>query len=167
NVELKYFDVLAQVFYILGTAEISNNTTRYDGVKFGYRAENVDGINDLYIRSRTEGFGRDMQLASIVGCMVLSQEHYDDLYHKAMQIRRLTRDYYAGQLAEIDALALPVKLDSGGKYEQSALYALSALGGFPSLALPYKDTPVQFIGKRGGEDALFTLAKEGLSCNMK
>ena len=107
DVEMKYFDVLPATFYALATAELCNNTNRYDGVKFGYRAENINGINDLYLKSRTEGLGKDIQIASMVGCMVLAKENYEKWYYKAMQIRRMIRDYYTELLTTADVLVLP------------------------------------------------------------
>lgn len=162
EIELKYFELLAPVFYILACAEISNNTTRYDGVKFGYRAEDAGNLEELYIKSRSEGFGRDIQLASVMGCMVLSHEHYDGLYYKSMQVRRLVKEYYAGLLEKVDAIALPVKLDGRGKYEQAGLYALPLLGGFACVSVPYKNNCLQFVCARGKENAMFSLAWEGM-----
>ena len=157
-IDLEYFRLLPYVFYILSAAEICNNATRYDGVKFGYRAEGATGIEDLYVRSRTEGFGRDMKLASVVGCMALSEEHYGALYDKSMQIRRLAQEHYSALLARTGIIALPTRLGGCGKLKQSALYALPALCGFASMAARYKNAAVQFICKRGDEDAMFSLA---------
>lgn len=162
DIEMKYADCFSQIFYILGSAEICNNTNRYDGVKFGYRAEDVNGINDLYVKSRTESFGRDLQLASLAGCMVLSKEYYDDLYNKSMQIRRLVRDYYADVLDNADVIALPAKLEGKTKYEQMAIYALAPLCGFASISMLYNNSATQFICKRNGENKMFALAQEGL-----
>ena len=161
NVEFKYFDVMAQVSYILSSAEICNNTNRYDGVKFGLRSEDTSGINDLYIKTRTAGFKKDLHLASIVGCMVLSQEYYDDLYDKSMRIRRLIKDYYTELFSEVDMIALPVKLNMKSvngmdKYRQSALYALSLLGGFVAASLPVNGHGVQLVTLHGREATMFS-----------
>jgi aspartyl-tRNA(Asn)/glutamyl-tRNA(Gln) amidotransferase subunit A len=172
TIELKYIDLLPQAFYILCAAEICNNATRYDGVKFGYRAEGADGIEDLYTRSRADGLGKDIKLASIVGCMALSKEHYGALYHKSMQIRRLAQEHYLNLFEEADAIALPSRLAGRGKFEQLALYTLPAMGGFASISLPCKEpggndsgseSPgaqlgAQLICKRGNEGAMFALA---------
>ena len=157
--ELPYFDVMAQSFYILATAEISNNSTRYDGVNIGYRAEDPRNIQDLYVRSRSESLGREIKLASLVGCMVLSQEYYDSLYDKAMRVRRIVRDDYAELLSKAGTLAIPTAAE-GGKFAQSSLYAIATLCGFASVALPAKDGAVQLLCKRGEEDAMFALTKE-------
>lgn len=134
--ELKYFNALHQVQYILGCAEICNNTNRYDGIKFGYRTSEFSGLNELYSKTRAEGFGPDMKLASIMGCMVLSREHYDSLYLKAMKIRRLVKQQCDELFSRYDAIALPTSIEDRDEYEQSALYALATLAGLPSVSIP-------------------------------
>lgn len=159
DVEMKYFELLPAVFYALATAEICNNTNRYDGVKFGYRADNINGVNDLYVRSRTEGLGREIQIASLVGCMVLAKDNYECWYDKAMKIRRLVRDYYTELLEKHSVLMLPTTLDED-KFEQLALYALAPLCGFASVSGMYHGEPVQLICKRGDENAMFAVMSE-------
>ena len=175
EIELEYFGLLPQAFYILCSAELSANIARYDGISFGRRAEGVQGIDNIYIKSRTEGFGRDAKLAAIVGCMALSKDHYAELYHKAMQVRRLAHGYYFGVLEKTDAIALPTRLPGKTKFEQAALYALPSLCGFAAVALPYGGSGsgsgsgsglgsvygsgIQFVCKRGKEDAMFSLAR--------
>lgn len=157
NVSFKYLDVLPQVFYILAAAEICNNTNRYDGIKFGCRAQNTKDLDELYKKTRTEGLGRDVCLASIVGCMVLSQEHYNAFYNKAMQVRRLVYDYYNTLLTNIDVLQLPTV--SEGKYKQLSIYALPVLCGLSSISLPNDN---QLICKQGKESMMFETARRFL-----
>ena len=161
DADMKYFDVLPAVFYTLATAELCNNTNRYDGVKFGYRADNINGINDLYLKSRTEGLGKDIQIASMVGCMVLAKENYEKWYYKAMQIRRMVRDYYTEMLTKADVLVLPAACSCGDKFKQVAFYALAPLCGFASVAAKIDGKPVQLVCKRGNENAMFAMVKEG------
>ena len=155
--DMEYFDLLPAVFYTLATAELCNNTNRYDGVKFGYRAENINGINDLYLKSRTEGLGFDIQIASMVGCMVLAKENYEKWYYKAMQLRRMIRDHYTALLSDADVLVLSAKCDCGDKFKQVALYALAPLCGFFSVAANLDGKPVQLICKRGNENMVFSM----------
>ena len=159
--EMKYFDLLPAVFYTLATAELCNNTNRYDGVKFGYRATDVKDLNDLYLRSRTEGLSKDVQIASMVGCMVLAKENYEKWYYKAMQLRRMIRDYYSAMLDDADVLVIPAKCDCGDKFRQVALYALAPLCGFASVAATVDCKAVQLITKRGKENAMFSMITEG------
>ena len=161
DADMKYFDVLPAVFYTLATAELCNNTNRYDGVKFGYRAENINGINDLYLKSRTEGLGKDIQIASMVGCMVLAKENYEKWYYKAMQIRRMVRDYYTEMLTKADVLVLPAACSCGDKFKQVAFFALAPLCGFASVSTKLDGKPVQLVCKRGNENAMFAMVKEG------
>ena len=139
--ELKYFEALAPVQYILSCAEISNNTNRFDGIKYGYRTTNYSNLNDLYLNSRTEAFGLNAKLAAIMGSMVLSQNHYEPTYNKAMQVRRLlaeSLDYSKYDLILLPASATPLYADRN-PYEESALYALPTLCGLPSIAVPVAD----------------------------
>lgn len=159
---LKYFDVLHQVRYILGCAEISNNTTRYDGIKFGYRTKDFSGVNELYLKTRTEGFGPDMKLASLMGCMVLSQEHYDSLYLKAMQIRRQVKQHCDKLFLRYDVIALPVSMAGCGPYKQSALHALATLAGLPSVSMPYIESGIQLVAQAKNENALFSICRGGI-----
>ena len=161
SVDMKYFDVLPAVFYALASAEICNNTNRYDGVKFGYRAADVKDLNELYLRSRTEGLGFDIQIASMVGCMVLAKENYEKWYYKAMQLRRMIRDYYTALLTASDVLVIPAKCDCGDKFKQLALYALAPLCGFASITATLDGEAVQLICKRGNENKVFSMLTEG------
>jgi len=152
EIELPYTDCCAPVQYILSAAELSNNINRYDGIKFGHRSENYNGLNELYVNSRTEGFGKTTKLAAIMGAYVLSQEQYTPLYEKAMRLRRRIRDSL--DFAGYDILVLPASC-AASPYEQSALAAPSALAGLPCLAA----NGLLFYAAAGNENALYTLAK--------
>lgn len=116
---LPYADLVEPVFHILAYAEISGNLSRYDGVKFGYRAENYKTLEELYTKTRTEAFGFETKLAAVMGCLALSQDHYAALYDKALRARRLIRDSLRFDL--YDVLVLPVES------------RLPVLAGLPSL----------------------------------
>ena len=147
NIEmtLDYFDVYHQVLYILSTAEFSNNTNRYDGIKFGYRSPDSKNLNDLYINTRSECFTLNTKLNIIMGASVLSKENYESQYEKAMKLRRLINE--SVKFDTYDIIALPIEMKNKSKYEQSALYALTALTGLPSLTIPFGDSGVQLIAK--------------------
>ncbi|MCL2051228.1 MAG: amidase family protein [Lachnospiraceae bacterium] len=156
EIELDYFEAYHQVLYILSAAEISNNLNRYDGVKFGYRAENSNNLSDLYFKTRSEGFTLNTKLSIIMGADILSQENYHAYYEKAMKIRRLIKESL--KFDSYHVIALPVKMEAKNKYEQSALYALTSLAGLPSLTVPFGDSAVQFIADFGREDVLMKIA---------
>jgi len=153
EMELQYFDVYKQVMYILSCAEISNNINRYDGIKFGYRTPSFRGVNDLYVKTRSEGFGAETKLAAIMGTMVLSHEHYVPYYEKAMKIRRLIKESL--RFDTYDIIVLPCKI-SENPYENLSLYALSTLAGLPSITFMKNNHCVQFIGNVKREDLLLS-----------
>jgi Asp-tRNAAsn/Glu-tRNAGln amidotransferase A subunit and related amidases len=151
--ELNYFDVCPQVMYILSSAEISNNISRYDGVKFGYRSPDATNLESLYEKTRTEGFGIETKLAAIMGSMVLSADKYEVYYEKAMKVRRLVKESLS--FDNYDLLILPVSI-SGSSYENLALYSIATLAGLPSVSFEYNGAGIQLIAKPKNENALLT-----------
>jgi aspartyl-tRNA(Asn)/glutamyl-tRNA(Gln) amidotransferase subunit A len=157
DIELKHFNLYKQVLYILSCAEISNNINRYDGVKFGYRASVYKNLNDLYLNTRTEGFGLDTKLAAVMGCMVLSKDNYAPYYEKAMKLRREIKE--SANFGEYDLIALPTEI-GGGAYENLSLFALSPLAGLPSLSFGFKGAGIQLIAAARDENALLTAGQK-------
>jgi aspartyl-tRNA(Asn)/glutamyl-tRNA(Gln) amidotransferase subunit A len=116
---LPYSDVCAQVLQILAYAEISNNVSRYDGIKFGRRAAGFKGLNDLYLKTRTTYFGEETKLALIIGSWALSSGQYAEIYEKAMKVRRLIKE--------------SLKFESYDALEAEPGSPLAVLSGLPSL----------------------------------
>jgi Asp-tRNA(Asn)/Glu-tRNA(Gln) amidotransferase A subunit family amidase len=129
-------DVCDAVFYILAYAEISCNLSRYDGIKFGFRAEGYNGLEQLYTKTRTEGFSIETKFAAIFGCMMLSQEYYSKYYNKALITRRLLRESL--KFDEYDVLEIPPESH------------LAVLCGLPSLTV----NGVQLMADAGNETLL-------------
>ena len=154
NIKLENFDVYKQVMYILSCAEISNNINRYDGIKFGYRASSYRGIDELYIKTRTEGFGLQTKLVAIIGSMVLSQNNYVPYYEKAMKVRRLIKESL--RFDEYDIIVLPCKI-SENPYENLSLYSLATLVGLPSISFSFKGQGIQLIANVKNENLLSTI----------
>ena len=146
--ELEYFDVFAQVMRILCCAELSNNITRYDGIKFGYRAATFSDLHDLYTKSRTEAFGQDAKLVAMLGAMVLSQDNYTRYYEKAMRIRRKIKESL--DFSKYDAIVMPANCASNDV--ALAVNALPQLCGLPSVTapLPAASPPGGVIAGAGG-----------------
>ena len=96
------------VYYIIAPCEASANLSRYDGVRFGYRSKDVGSLEDLYKRSRGEGFGAEPKRRIILGTYALSSGYYDAYYKKACQVRRLIRDDYEKAFQKCDVIATPV-----------------------------------------------------------
>lgn len=106
-VDLSLAQYLLPTYYILTTAEASSNLSRYDGVRYGYRAASVTDLQSLYKRSRTEGFGAEVRRRILLGTFVLSASYYDAYYTKAQQVRRLVRDETARIFEQYDVLLSP------------------------------------------------------------
>ncbi len=92
-------------YYIIAPAECSANLSRMDGVRFGYRCDNPQDINDLYKRSRGEGFGNEVKRRIMIGAYALSAGFYDAYYKKAQQVRRLIKNDFAEAFKEVDLIA--------------------------------------------------------------
>jgi aspartyl-tRNA(Asn)/glutamyl-tRNA(Gln) amidotransferase subunit A len=135
--EAPAYYVEQEVQCILMYAETMANLSRYDGIKFGYRTENYKGLEDLYIKTRTEAFGIEEKFATIMGAYVLSQENYERYYLKAMKIRRLIKQSL--RFDEYDVLELPVASP------------LALLCGLPSLTFG----DVQLVANVKNENALW------------
>jgi len=138
--ESGYLEILPQIMQVLCCAELSNNISRYDGIKFGHRAKGYSGLRELYTKSRTEAFGEDVKLASVIGAMVLSQENYMRYYDKAMRLRRLIKGSLEFDKYDVIVTGCPL---------------LSRLCGLPSLSTPEK----VYIADAGREDVLEAISK--------
>ena len=141
------FDVYSRVMTILSCAEISNNISRYDGLKFGYRSPAAANLNEIYTKSRTEAFGLETKLAAIMGAVVLSHEYYVPVYEKAMKLRRLIKQSL--HFDKYDVIALPMT-------NGNTVTALPSLTGLPSIAFSHHGCGIQLVANVKNENALFT-----------
>ncbi len=134
-------------YYVVAPAEASSNLARYDGVRYGYRAENVRSLEDLYKRSRGEGFGAEVQRRIMIGTYVLSHGYYDAYYLRAQKVRQLISDDFRRAFAEVDVLIGPTTQGTafllGDKSSDPVamylndIYTIAAnLAGLPALSLP-------------------------------
>ena len=109
------YDIAA--YYIIATAEASANLSRYDGVRYGRRSENSQHLKDLYVNSRSEGFGDEVKRRIMLGCFVLSSGYYDAYYIKATKARALIKQKYNEILNECDLIFMPVTPTSAFEFE--------------------------------------------------
>ena len=107
EVGLPAVDLSVPVYYVIAPAEASSNLSRFDGVRYGHRAARYDDLNDMYRKTRAEGFGAEVKRRILVGTYVLSHGYYDAYYVKAQQVRRLIADDYARAWRECDILVGP------------------------------------------------------------
>ena len=134
-------------YYVIAPAEASSNLSRFDGVRFGYRCENPVNLEDLYKRSRGEGFGAEVKRRIMVGTYALSAGYYDAYYIKAQQIRRLIKNDFVAAFNEVDLIIGPTTPNLAWKLgEKNAdpvsayledIYTITAnLAGIPGLSMP-------------------------------
>ena len=176
EVSLPNMHLSVPTYYVVAPAEASSNLARYDGVRYGHRAEGVESLESLYKRSRGEGFGREVQRRIMVGTYVLSAGYYDAYYLKAQQVRQLIADDFARAFEEVDAIigpttqgpafALGEKTDDPVAMYLNDIYTIAAnLAGLPALSMPAglvdgKPVGVQLIGKAFDETGILSLAHQ-------
>jgi aspartyl-tRNA(Asn)/glutamyl-tRNA(Gln) amidotransferase subunit A len=134
-------------YYILATAEASSNLSRYDGVRYGYRSSNVSDLHSLYKKSRSEGFGKEVQRRILLGTFVLSASYYDAYYTKAQKVRRIIRDKTKEIFKEYDFIVMPITpttafrlgehTDNPLEMYLADLFSVQAnVAGVPAIAIP-------------------------------
>ncbi len=147
EVELLHTHLAAPTYYVLAPAECSSNLARYDGVRYGYRCTDPADLDDLYKRTRTEGFGAEVKRRIMIGTYVLSAGYYDAYYLKARKIRRLIRDDFLNAFKTVDLLLTPATPTPAFKLGEkttdpvamylSDVYTIAVnLAGLPGLAFP-------------------------------
>ena len=152
--EFKLLDYIVPTYYVLTTAEASSNLSRYDGVEFGYiNSDKNNSLQELYTRSRSEGFGKEVKRRILLGTFVLSAGYYDAYYAKAQQVRNLLAQQTAAIFKEYDAIILPTvpypAYKIGEKKDPieiflSDIYTVYAnLVGIPAISLPLFKTAEQ------------------------
>ena len=171
EVSLPNISASVPTYYSIAPAECSSNLSRFDGVRFGYRAEDTDDLNDLYIKSRSEGFGDEVKRRILIGTYALSAGYYDAYYKKAQQVRRLIKNDFDNVFKSVDILMTPTSpntaFEFGSKGSQNPvelyledLFTISSnLAGLPAISIPHgqvNSLPVglQLIGNFLREDQL-------------
>ena len=107
-VEFPLMEYILPTYYILATAEASSNLSRFDGVRYGYRSEATIDLHSMYKKSRSEGFGKEVQRRILLGTFVLSASYYDAYYTKAQKVRRIIRERTKALLKEYDFILMPI-----------------------------------------------------------
>ena len=157
-IEYPLLDFVLPTYYILTTAEASSNLSRYDGVKYGYRSPNTIDLESMYKKSRSEGFGEEVQRRILLGTFILSASYYDAYYTKAQKVRRIIRDRTLEILEKYDFIALPTTPTTAFKigevknpldmYFEDLLTVQASVAGNPAISIPVgtdsKGLPVGF-----------------------
>ncbi len=147
DVDLPLTELSIPVYYVIAPAEASSNLSRFDGVRYGHRAAHYTDLNDMYKKSRSEGFGDEATRRIMIGTYVLSHGYYDAYYLKAQKIRRLIAEDFRQAFTQCDVIAGPVSPTVAWKIGENAkdplasyladIYTLSSsLAGLPGMSVP-------------------------------
>lgn len=175
DVELPHTDYAIATYYILATAEASSNLARFDGVRYGFRAEGAKDLEEMYRKSRSTGLGEEVQRRIILGTYVLSAGYYEAYYRKAQKVRTLIKRDFERALGKCDCLLTPTtpttafelgeKIDDPLAMYLSDIYTVSVnLAGLPAISVPcgvdLNSLPigVQIIGTHFDEERVLQVA---------
>ena len=174
EVSLDNSHLSVSAYYVIAPAEASANLSRYDGVRYGYRCENPVNLEDMYKRTRSEGFGTEVKRRIMVGTYALSAGYYDAYYIKAQKIRRLIKNDFQKAFEEVDvimgptsphtAFAIGSKNDDPVTMYLEDIYTIAVnLAGLPGMSIPaglVNGLPVglQIVGKDFAEAQLLNVA---------
>lgn len=171
EISLPHTNYAVATYYLIATAEASSNLARYDGVRFGHRADTADGLLDMYTRSRSEGFGAEVKRRIMLGTYALSSGYYDAYYVKAQKVRTLIMNDFIAAFGQVDVILTPVaptpafkigeKADDPLKMYLSDIFtipvnlagtcAMSIPAGFSASGLPIG---LQLVGKPFDEETI-------------
>jgi len=175
DVELPHAGYAIAVYYIIATAEASSNLARFDGVRYGFRAEETPELKQMYRRTREEGFGPEVKRRIMLGTYVLSAGYYDAYYRKAQQVRTLIKNDFLSAFERCDAIITPTsptpafalgeKVNDPLAMYLNDIYTVTAnLAGIPGISVPCglssERLPIgfQLLGRYWSEPVLFKLA---------
>ncbi len=174
-ISLKYTEYAIPVYYLIATAEASSNLARYDGIRYGYRADDAENLTDLYNLSRSRGFGKEVKRRIILGTFSLSSGYYDAYYLKAQKGRSLIIRDFKEAFEDVDAIITPVTTTTAFKigemmsdplemYMSDILTISANLAGIPAISVPAgKDScglPIglQIMGNHFQEQKILNIA---------
>ncbi|MCB1683441.1 MAG: Asp-tRNA(Asn)/Glu-tRNA(Gln) amidotransferase subunit GatA [Pseudomonadales bacterium] len=174
DISLPHTPAAIPAYYVISGAEASTNLSRYDGVRFGHRCENPTSLEDLYRRSRSEGFGAEVKRRILTGTYALSVGYFDAYYLKAQRIRRLIQQDFLSAFESVDLILAPTTPDiafrkgelSGdpvAMYQQDIFTIPASLAGLPAMSLPcgsHQGMPLgmQLIGPHFAEQTMLEAA---------
>ncbi|MCD7732666.1 MAG: Asp-tRNA(Asn)/Glu-tRNA(Gln) amidotransferase subunit GatA [Oscillospiraceae bacterium] len=175
EISLPSTDYALSAYYIIACAEASSNLARFDGVKYGYRCENPENLMDMYERTRSEGFGREVKRRIILGTFVLSSGYYDAYYKKAKLLQKRIRSEFDSAFNDVDVIITPTSPFEAFKFgdkmdDPLAMYSADIctvtvnIAGLPAVSVPcgYSETGLpygmQIIGRSFDEKTILNVA---------
>ena len=176
-IDFDLLDYVVPTYYVLTTAEASTNLSRFDGIRYGHRSAEAENLEDVYLKSRTEGFGKEVKRRILLGTFVLSAGYFDAYYGQAQKVRRLIRTAMDKTFETYDVILSPVTPTTAWKIGEQVddpiqnyladIYTVSAnLAGIPAMALPLgthsNGLPfgVQFMAPFGADRALLQAVRQ-------
>ena len=175
-ISLPHSHLAVPAYYVIAPAEASSNLSRFDGVRYGHRCENPKDLNDMYTRSRAEGFGDEVKRRILVGTYCLSAGYYDAYYRKAQQARRLIKQDFVSAFNEVDVIIGPTcpnpafefgakKDDPVEMYLEDIFTIATNLAGLPGMSIPCglvdkKPVGIQIIGNYFREALILNVAHQ-------
>lgn len=177
EISLPHTKYVIQTYYILTSAEASSNLSRFDGVRYGYRSADSATLEEMYVNSRSEGFGEEVKRRIMLGTYVLSAGYYDAYYRKAQKVRRLIMNDFENAFKEVDFIISPTtpntafrlgeKIDDPLSMYLNDIYTASVnLAGIPAISVPSgKDRNglpfgIQVMGRKFDEEGLLKIWNE-------
>ncbi len=177
EISLPHTKYVIQTYYILTSAEASSNLSRFDGVRYGYRSDNSATLEEMYVNSRSEGFGEEVKRRIMLGTYVLSAGYYDAYYRKAQKVRKLIMNDFENAFKEVDFIISPTtpntafrlgeKIDDPLSMYLNDIYTASVnLAGIPAISVPSgKDRNgmpfgIQVMGRKFDEEGLLQIWNE-------
>lgn len=187
EIKLDYAKYSLPTYYIIATAEASSNLGRYDGIRYGHRAKDFSSLDELYVKSRTEGLGDEVKRRIMLGTYVLSSGYYDAYYKRGQKVRTLIIDDFKKAFEKCDVIAIPTTPNTSFKFGEktsnplemylediytvpvniAGLPGISVPGGFDKNGMPIG---MQFISKAFDEENLLQVAytfEKNTGFNMK
>lgn len=150
TVKLPHAQYAVQVYYIIASSEASSNLQRYDGIRYGYQAQDVQNLEDVYVRSRSEGFGDEVKRRIMLGTFALSTGYFDAYFNKAAQVRTLINDDFDKVFQDFDLIVGPTSpttaFDIGSRIDDPVVMYMNDILTIPAnlAGLPAASVPVGF-----------------------
>ena len=170
EIDMPNIGLSVPTYYVVASAECSSNLSRYDGIRFGHRAENFNDLTDFYSKTRGEGFGSEVKRRIMTGTYVLSAGYYDAYYLKAQKVRQLISEDFKNAFEKVNVIAGPTtpspafplgaKMDDPIEMYLNDIFTIGAnLAGLPAMSIPcgfVNNLPIglQLIGKHFGEESI-------------
>ena len=170
EIDMPNIGLSVPTYYVVASAECSSNLSRYDGIRFGHRADNFNDLTDFYSKTRGEGFGSEVKRRIMTGTYVLSAGYYDAYYLKAQKVRQLISEDFKNAFEKVNVIAGPTtpspafplgaKMDDPIEMYLNDIFTIGAnLAGLPAMSIPcgfVNNLPIglQLIGKHFGEESI-------------